>query len=313
MVAGGDTADHFMWRHVREGATGADVIWVDEISMLDIGLLQDLSHASFREPPIQWLLSGDFNQYEPFFNSILGQPVNKPFKDSGLLHTLASGNLLTMTQCRRSDEELFEWYASLVAEPLGERHQQPLGLTVRQARSEFTADKVTGFIPGSRLAPTNLVISHRLREAVNEQCNAVDARVREDAQHLTAEEFEYKAEPGTNSPQDAWFWPGQRVVACSKGRKLRNGREYEILELGEVVTVVAAVRGTRGSDEPIRLKRSEFFRCLRLRYAVTYASAQGLTIEGLLALHDTGHRHFDWRKLYVGLSRATGRNKVVVY
>lgn len=307
MVAGGDTADHFMWRHVREGATGADVIWVDEISMLDLGLLQDLSHASFREPPIQWILSGDFNQYQPFFNTILGQSVDKPFKDSGLLHTLAGGNLLTMTQCRRSDEELFDWYASLVAEPPGRRHQQPLSETVQQARSEFTAARATGFIQGSRLAPTNLVISHRLREAVNEQCNIIDRWGREDAQHLTVKEFEYKAEPGTNNPQDAWFWPGQRVVACSKGRKLRNGREYEIIELGEAIVV------REGAKEPIKLKRSEFFRCMRLRYAVTYASAQGLTIEGLLALHDTGHQYFDWRKLYVGLSRATGRDKVVVY
>ena len=52
---------------------------------------------------------------------------------------------------------------------------------------------------------------------------------------------------------------------------------------------------------------------MRLQYAVTYASAQGLTIRGLLALHDTGHQHFTWRMLYVGLSRATGRDRVVVY
>jgi hypothetical protein len=251
-------------------------------------------------------LSGDFNQYEPFFNTFLGQAVNRPFKDSDLLHTLAGGNLLTMTRCMRSDAMLFDWYASLVAEPLGRRHQQPLADTVQQARSEFTEANATGYLAGSLLAPTNLVISHRLRVKVNERCNAMDVKGRADAQLLTVREFEYTEEPGTNNPQDAWFWPGQRVVACSKGRKLRNGREYEILELGDVIVV-------RGGDEIIRLKRSEFFRCMRLRYAVTYASAQGLTIEGLLALHDTGHKYFEWRKLYVGLSRATGRDKVIVY
>ena len=66
-------------------------------------------------------------------------------------------------------------------------------------------------------------------------------------------------------------------------------------------------------EEPIVLKRAEFFRAMRLRYAITYAGVQGLTIEGLLALHDTGHTHFDWSMLYVGLSRATGRDKVIVY
>ena len=66
-------------------------------------------------------------------------------------------------------------------------------------------------------------------------------------------------------------------------------------------------------EEEITLKRKEFFESVRLRYAVTYASAQGLTIDGLLALHCTGHPYFDWRKLFVGLSRATAANRVIVY
>jgi hypothetical protein len=97
------------------------------------------------------------------------------------------------------------------------------------------------------------------------------------------------------------WWP------AAKDENSRNGLEYTILELGANVTVQA------DGEEPISLKRAEFFRCMRLRYAVTYASAQGLTIRSLLALHDTGHKFFDWRKLYVGLSRATAADKVVVY
>ncbi len=306
MVAGGDTADHFIWRHVREGGSGADVIWVDEISMLDVALLQDLNHASFRDPPLQWILSGDFNQYAPFFDSFMGKSTVTPFKGSDLLHSLSGGKMLTMTHCMRSDAVLFDWYASLVEEPLGSRFEQPMSVTAQQARSEFTVARATGFIAGTTLAPTNLVISHRLRETVNEQCNIADAKGRDDVQPFTLAEFEYKAVAGTNNPQCALFWVGQRVVACSKGRKLRNGREYEILELCSFVIVKAA------DEEPIKLKRSEFFRCMRLRYAVTYASAQGLTLQGLLALHDVGHRYFDWRKLYVGLSRATGRDQVIV-
>eukprot|EP00969_Alexandrium_andersonii_P147668 6529580-Alexandrium_andersonii.AAC.1 len=57
------------------------------------------------------------------------------------------------------------------------------------------------------------------------------------------------------------FWPGLRVVACCRGRKLRNGREYETLRLGIQVPVQAE------GEEPIKLKRSEFFRSMRLRYA----------------------------------------------
>lgn len=52
-VAGGDTSDHFAWKHVHEGGSGADVIWVDEISMLDIEMLCELNHASLRDPSPQ--------------------------------------------------------------------------------------------------------------------------------------------------------------------------------------------------------------------------------------------------------------------
>jgi hypothetical protein len=214
---------------------------------------------------------------------------------------------LILTQCRRSDSELFGWYSSLVAEPIGTRHAAPIAENAALARAKFTEDRAVGFIPGTRLSPANLVISHRSRVVLNRLCNEADVTGHPDAELFSMEDFGIEPQPGTNNPQDAWFWPGQRVVACSKGRKLRNGLEYTILELGAKVTVQA------DGEEPVLLKRAEFFRCMRLRYAVTYASAQGLTIRSLLALHDTGHKYFDWRKLYVGLSRATAVDKVIVY
>jgi hypothetical protein len=237
----------------------------------------------------------------------MGEPVSKSLGGSALLHSLCGGSRLTLTQCRRSDSELFTWYAALVAEPLGSRHTAPIAENAALARARFTEDRAVGFIPGTRLAPANLVISHRSRVELNRLCNEAEVGGHPGAERFSMEEFGIEPQPGTNNPQDAWFWPGQRVVACSKGRKLRNGLEYEILELGAKVTVKAT------GEDPVSLKRAEFFRCMRLRYAVTYASAQGLTIRTLLALHDTGHRFFDWRKLYVGLSRATAADRIIVY
>ena len=65
-IAGGGTADAFAWEHVREGSCSADVLLVDEVSMLDIQLLHDLNHVNLRDPPPQWILSGDFNNIYPF-------------------------------------------------------------------------------------------------------------------------------------------------------------------------------------------------------------------------------------------------------
>ena len=315
LVAGGDTCDHFAWKHVREGGTGADVIWVDEVSMLDARLLDDLNHASFRDPPIQWILSGDFNQYEPFFSTFCGRQVTKSFNGSHLLREMTGGHRLTMTTCHRSDSFLFDWYASLTSEPEGWRYSRGVATNAAEARATFTEATATGFIPGSNLAPTNLVISHKRRVDINARCNEADRAAHPEAQKLTLKEFKITTTPGTNSPQDAWFWPGMKLVACCKGRKLRNGRAYELTSLGRKDVVVTPLDsdGDPAANEPVKLTRAAFFKSLRLPYAVTYASAQGLTIEGLLALWDTDHSYFDWRKLFVGISWAHGRDKVIVY
>jgi hypothetical protein len=156
-----------------------------------------------------------------------------------------------------------------VQEPKGSRFGKPLEAVVGECRVEFLETKATGFLAGSRLAPTNLVISHKLRERLNAQCNAADVRGWTGAQEFTLEEFGIEPVANSNNPQDEWFWPGLHVVACCRGRKLRNGRDYEILELGGKVVVQAQ------GEKPLELKRLDFFRSMRLRYAVNLPAPRG--------------------------------------
>ena len=51
-------------------------------------------------------------------------------------------------------------------------------------------------------------------------------------------------------------------------------------------------------------------RHLRLSYAMTYASIQGRSCQGSVALWDTDHPKFSRRHLVMGLSRATAAEKV---
>ena len=51
-------------------------------------------------------------------------------------------------------------------------------------------------------------------------------------------------------------------------------------------------------------------RNLRLAYAMTYASVQGRTCLGSVALFDTTHPKFTRRHLVMGLSRATAADRV---
>ena len=96
------------------------------------------------------------------------------------------------------------------------------------------------------------------------------------------------------------------MIGCCSGRKVRNGLQYTIVEIKEKITV------QHGEDEPMQLKRGKFVRCMRLPHGITFASCQGLTVPGLIALWDCDHPCMTWRHLLVGLSRATARDKVVV-
>ena len=60
-------------------------------------------------------------------------------------------------------------------------------------------------------------------------------------------------------------------------------------------------------DNGLRLKQQELLRATRLSHAVTYASCQGLTLQGRVRL-DLGSVHL----LYVGASRATSSDLLEV-
>ena len=304
-VAQGVTADSFAYRHIREGGTSADIVWVDEISMLGIDLLKELNHLSLRPKPVQFILSGDFNQFSPMFDNFMGEPVRKEFEGSSLLHSLAGGNFIELTECRRSDPELFGDYSAIVKG--GTNYNLPLAQQVAFFRGKYTEDKATGFIPGSKFAPTNLVISHELREQINRQCNLADAVGR-----LNTVEFSIDIatrDVCQNKPQDFIVWTGMSVVAAttSSSGKYKNGRRYTIQEINDMTVVL------RRDDHTFELKRGEFIRSMRLCYAFTYQSCQGITVDGLLALHNTDHYYFNGKMMYVGVSRATGSDKLIVY
>ena len=138
--AGGVTADHWVRRHVINGSPKCTVLWIDEISQIDVGLLLQICKLTFCAN-IRFILSGDFNQFAPIGNNFRGTPVSEDaLQKSNLLHTLTSGNRVTLTEGRRADKELFDFYASLVEG--GVRHATPLRSALTEARATFD---YTGF------------------------------------------------------------------------------------------------------------------------------------------------------------------------
>ena len=302
-VIDGQTADSFAYRYVREGGCGADVIYVDELSMLNIQLLHDILHLSLRDPPPQFILSGDFSQYSPAFDFFMGEPVAKGFETSSLLHSLAQGTKFVMTQCRRSDAALFEAYTSIIEN--GCRFQTPLSECVAYFRSRYTSDKVEGFICEG-YAPTNLVLSHRLRIQINERCNQALAAAQLEKVKFTLEDYDMTPDSKTNAPQQGFFWKGQEVIAASTKAKYKNGIKYTIVSISSKNVELT------GGDTNFTLSAEDFFRNFRMTFALCYAAIQGTTIKTLLALWDCDHKYFTRQHLYVGSSRASASNLLVV-
>ena len=89
-----------------------------------------------------------------------------------------------------------------------------------------------------------------------------------------------------------WMWSGMSLIGA--GGKCLKGLFYTV----ESVDDDGVVLNTG------RLSHQECVRSLRLPYALTYASCQGLTLKGRIRL-ETESPNMTLRHLYVGISRAT--------
>jgi hypothetical protein len=133
--AGGVTADHWVRRHILHGTTCCDYLWIDEVSQVEVGILNQIAKLGFT--PMGFLLSGDFDHFAPISNHWRGSSVREDaLERSALLHTLAGGNRVTLTECRRGDRRLFDFYSSLVHGP---RAELPVHTCVAQAKAIFRA------------------------------------------------------------------------------------------------------------------------------------------------------------------------------
>jgi hypothetical protein len=279
------TADAFTRRHVMHG-TFQGAVWLDEFSTLDMTQYCLLNALTFNGT--QFIVSGDANQMSACFSSFRGVPIDADqISQSQFFHDLCGGTRCILTECKRSDKALFDWYTSISEG--GSRYELELKELVKQAKRDF---------PRRDHARWHLCISHAKRKAINR---------REMLRLKPANAVFYPrvAAPGmTSEPQDLWLWPGVQVYACTRSvtKGLRNGMLYKVEAVGETTIL----------EGGISLSKEEVSKYCRPSWANTYHSSQGLTLEGRVQLCDSSHKHFTSRMLLMGLSRARGADLVQV-
>ena len=201
-------------------------------------------------------------------------------QQSDLVRDLAGSNRFTLTENKRSDQMLYDFYTSLSARPLAD--------ALEEARMRFPVTSETPDV--------TLVISHGRRRYLNGKRNISEMQT--DAVYFRAPETGATG----NGPQNMFLWPGLRIVGG--GGALKKGVFATIESISADSDVVL--------DNGIKLTASQASRSIRLCYALTYASCQGLTLEGRVRLDCTSSKFFSWRHLYVGSSRATAHHLLEV-
>jgi hypothetical protein len=146
-------------------------------------------------------------------------------------------------------------------------------------------------------------MSHARRVAVNKTRNRQEYMQKFAKGQGPAQAVLVKAPPPTraaNNPQDMWLWPGIQLIGA--GGLCKKGLFYEVADVRQDI-----VNLTCG----LSLTHEQAARSLRLAYALTYASCQGLTLRRVVRL-ETDSPNFTLKHLYVGISRATAADLVEV-
>ena len=288
--AGGCTADHFVRKFLTTGSCGVDALWVDECFQIECGLWAQLQKLKGR----QWILSGDEHQFGPIIDSWKGRTAPTLFGSRFLWH-LCGGRRLVLTECRRSETALFDFYRSLT--PGGSRHETPLSEVLEECRQRFQL---------SGLCRHNLCISHGKRVQINGQCNEHFRKQHPGAAHVKAPK---RTRGQLCAPQNMWLWPGIELLGCTwASKKIKNNVLYRVTHIDEAAQTLCV----EGGSETHSLSFEQAATLLRLSFARTYASVQGQEFSESLALHDTRSKHFTRTHLYVALSRAKHADQIAV-
>jgi hypothetical protein len=279
---GGVTADHFARSKILNGQFVSSILWVDEVFQTECALMTQLAKLPEK---VQFILTGDPHQFGPCFDSWRGCPVLPgAFERSSLYHSLAHGFRLTLSQCRRSDQALFQYYSSLIRG--GARFALPLAQVLEECRGLYRFEGP---------ARHNVCISHRNRRRINAQLAAINKPP--GAVYLRTR----------NSPHEesTWIWPGCPLIGASSSQraKVRNNVSYVVEEVSESHVVL---------EGGVRLSHPMVLALTRPGWCRTIASIQGDEFDEHLRIWDTRNAHFDMRCLYVCLSRAKDASKVHV-
>jgi hypothetical protein len=274
------------------------VLVVEEGSLVPVNLWGEL--AKYVHCGARFLVLGDFRgQFMPAHNAWKGTELTVDVEESPFLRRLCGCRRFELTVNRRSDSELFDFYAPICRG--GAREHEPLSSLLQDARERFP-------VRGSDLdVRWHLTLSNRARVELNRRINEHEARQYAKDVGETAEFL--PGPPDSELQQGFHIFPGLRLVGSKTEEGVKNGVFYTVLVPREQNKTVLQ---TSGAEETVRIHTNKLTAHVRPAAALTYFGSQGRTLDGTVKLHNTHSAFFTRRHLVVGVGRATGAHLVQV-
>ena len=276
----GETIDscYNKFRHSKtklyDALTKTEYIIIDEVSMMKEIFYQLFITIKMSFPHLKFILTGDYEQFEP-----VGDWYSGDYKNSPATFVLVNGNRLQLTKCRRSNLDLFKLYTN------------PQNILI----GDFKPTQKTYL---------NLAYTHKTRITVNNDC--MNRFLKE---NINVSVVEIPKDYYNEKTQDVKLCIGMPVITHTTNKKLNilNSETFVIEKINnDKITIIDETR-------KIEVETKMFHKYFYLGFCITLHASQGSTFNKPYTIYDWKFKHFSNRAKYVALSRGTSKENIQIH
>ena len=248
-------------------------IIIDEVSMMshDFYQLFILLQRSFES--LKFIICGDFDQLPPVQDSWTGD-----YKNCHALFQLCSGNRIQLTQCKRSDNMLFDLCKNV---EIIDRRDFPI--------KNFTYK--------------NIAYTHKTRIQINDICMV------QYQQDNNLPSIQIKKDIKNPKTQDIILSKGMPIL-CHKTNKKINILNSEIFYIHSINKDTFSY--INNEKIKVEIQNSDFHKYFYPGFCITVYASQGETYNEDYTIFDWDFIHFSKKAKYVALSRSTKINHIQI-
>lgn len=246
---------------------------VDEISMVHEKFYRLLTNIKKINPKIIFFICGDFEQLKP-----VNDDWNGDYENSPVLKDICNNNKLVLTECKRSDDTLFNLC------------QNVQSIDITRFRPTHQTYLNIAFTHKTRIEVNNMYMELFLND-----CHEEPIAIPKDDKN-----------PKT---QDLKLVKGMPIICHKTNKKLNilNSERFEITKIdNETITFTNDFK-----NEPIEVDVKDFHNFFYLAYCITIHASQGDTFTSQYTIYDW--ERMSKRAKYVAMSRGNNIDNIQIH